>query len=178
MHFNLSAEQEMLRDGVSKFLAARYDLERSRAAAKTGAGWQPEVWLGFAEELGILGATLPESAGGMGGGPVEAMVIAEEIGRALVIEPFIDTVVVAGGMLARADGDAAAAVLDAAHSRQVWLAGDHVSVADLFVAGTIRSAAGLGVPWAAAPHTARWLAAVEALPGWVAARAHLQSLGS
>jgi glutathione S-transferase len=79
---------------------------------------------------------------------------------------------------ARADGDAAAAVLDAALSRQVWLAGDHVSVADLFVAGTIRSAAGLGVPWAAAPHTARWLAAVEALPGWVAARAHLHSLGS
>ena len=97
MHFNLSAEQEMLRDGLSKFLAARYDLERSRAAAKTGAGWQPEIWRGFAEELGILGATLPESAGGMGGGPVEAMVIAEELGRALVIEPFVETVLVSGG---------------------------------------------------------------------------------
>ena len=79
---------------------------------------------------------------------------------------------------ARADGAAAAAVLEGALARQAWLAGDAVSVADLFVAGTIRSAAGLGAPWAAAPHTARWLAAVEALPGCVAARAHLQSLGS
>jgi alkylation response protein AidB-like acyl-CoA dehydrogenase len=112
MHFNLSAEQELLRDGLSKFLAARYDLESSRAAAKTGTGWQPEIWRGFAAELGILGATLPESAGGMGGGPVEAMVIAEELGRALVIEPFIDTVLVAGGILHRAGGAAAAAVLE------------------------------------------------------------------
>jgi alkylation response protein AidB-like acyl-CoA dehydrogenase len=107
MHFTLSAEQEMLRDGLSRFLAARYDLEGSRAAAKTGAGWQPDIWRGFAEELGILGATLPESAGGIGGGPVEAMVIAEELGRACVIEPFIDSVVVAGGLLQRAGGEAA-----------------------------------------------------------------------
>jgi alkylation response protein AidB-like acyl-CoA dehydrogenase len=112
MHFNLSAEQEMLRDGLSKFLAARYDLERSRAAAKTGAGWQPDIWRGFAEELGILAAILPEAVGGSGGGAVEAMVIAEELGRALVIEPFIDTVVVAGGILQRARTDAARALLE------------------------------------------------------------------
>ncbi|WP_313676938.1 acyl-CoA dehydrogenase family protein [Mycolicibacterium sp.] len=107
MHFNLSAEQEMLRDGLSRFLAARYDLEGSRAAAKTGAGWQPDIWRLFADELGILGAILPESVGGSGGGPVEAMVIAEELGGALVIEPFIDSVVVAGGLLQRSGGEAA-----------------------------------------------------------------------
>ena len=112
MHFNLSAEQEMLRDGLSKFLAGRYDLDRSRAAAKTGAGWQPEIWRAFAEELGILGAPLPESAGGSGGGPVEAMVIAEELGRALVTEPFVDTVVVAGGLLARAGSETGQSVLE------------------------------------------------------------------
>ena len=111
MDFNLSREQDLLRDGLGKFLASRYDLETSRAAAKTGPGWQPDIWRGFAAELGILGATLPESAGGSGGGPVEAMVIAEEMGRALVIEPFVDTVVVAGGLLARAGGAAAAQVL-------------------------------------------------------------------
>ena len=112
MDFTLSREQELLRDGLGKFLAARYDLESSRTAAKTGPGWQPDIWRGFAEDLGILGATLPESAGGSGGGPVEAMVIAEEIGRALVIEPFVDTVVVAGGLLTRAGGGAAAEVLE------------------------------------------------------------------
>ena len=112
MDFTLSKEQTLLRDGLNKFLAGRYDLEKSRAAAKTGAGWQPDIWRGFAEELGILGATLPESVGGSGGGPAEAMVIAEELGRALVIEPFVDTVIVAGGLLARARGEVAAAVLE------------------------------------------------------------------
>ena len=112
MDFNLSKEQELLRDGLGRFLATRYDLERSRAAAKTGAGWQPEIWRGFADELGILAATLPESAGGLGGGPVEVMVIAEELGRALVIEPFVDAVVVAGGLLQRAGGPRATEVLE------------------------------------------------------------------
>ena len=57
MDFKLNSEQELLRESVSKFLAARYDLESSRAAAKSGPGWQPDIWRGFADELGILGAT-------------------------------------------------------------------------------------------------------------------------
>ena len=109
MDFNLTNEQELLRDGLTKFLASRYDLASSRAAAKTGPGWQPEIWRSFADELGILGATLPEEAGGIGGGPVETMVIAQALGHALVIEPFIDTVVVAGGLLHRSG---AAALLE------------------------------------------------------------------
>lgn len=63
MDFTLTKEQELLRDGLAKFLANRYDLATSRASAKTGAGWQPKIWHSFAEELGILGATLPESDG-------------------------------------------------------------------------------------------------------------------
>ncbi|MBO0677472.1 acyl-CoA dehydrogenase family protein [Mycolicibacterium sp. S2-37] len=113
MDFSLTEEQDLLRGGLTKFLSTRYDLEKSRAAAKSGAGWQPDIWRGFAEELGILGASLPEDAGGIGGGPVETMVIAEALGHALAIEPFIDTVVVAGGLLHRAGGARAKAVLDA-----------------------------------------------------------------
>src|ERR1700754_1712165 len=112
MDFNLSKEQELLRDGLGKFLSTRYDLEKSRAAAKTGAGWQPDIWRGFADELGILGAALPEDVGGIGGGPVEVMVIAEALGHALVVEPYVDTVVVAGGLLQRAGGPAATALLE------------------------------------------------------------------
>lgn len=112
MDFTVTPEQDMVRAGLSKFLAARYDLDSSRAAARTGPGWQPEMWRAFAEELGILGAALPESAGDSGGHATEAMVISEELGRALVIEPFIDTVIVAGGLLSRAGGNAAAALLD------------------------------------------------------------------
>ena len=112
MDFNLSNEQELLRDGLAKFLSTRYDLEKSRAAAKTGAGWQPDIWAGFANELGILGAALPEEFGGIGGGPVEVMVIAEALGYALAIEPYVDTVVVAGGLLHRAGGEQATALLE------------------------------------------------------------------
>ncbi|BBY65864.1 acyl-CoA dehydrogenase family protein [Mycolicibacterium helvum] len=112
MDFNLNKEQELLRDGLSKFLATRYDLEKSRTAAKLGLGWQPDIWRGLADELGILGAAFPESVGGIGGGPVEIMVIAEELGRALAIEPFIDTVVVAGGLLQRSGHPAAATLLE------------------------------------------------------------------
>jgi alkylation response protein AidB-like acyl-CoA dehydrogenase len=89
----------------------RYDLAKSRAAAKTGAGWRPDIWRGFATELGILGATMPEDVGGIGGGPVELMIVAEALGRALVVEPYIDAVVVSGGLLRRAGGQAPAAVL-------------------------------------------------------------------
>lgn len=111
MDFKLSKEQELLRDGLTKFLSTRYELEKSRAAAKTGPGWQPDIWRGFADELGILGAALPEEVGGIGGGPVEFMVIAEALGHALVVEPYIDTVVVAGGLLQRAGGPVAESLL-------------------------------------------------------------------
>lgn len=112
MDFTLTKEQELLRDGLAKFLANRYDLATSRASAKTGAGWQPKIWHSFAEELGILGATLPESDGGIGGGPVELMIVTEALGHALVVEPFIDTVVFGAGLLHRGGGERAAAVLE------------------------------------------------------------------
>jgi len=112
MDFNLSHEQQLLRDGLTKFLATRYDLEKSRSAAKTGAGWQPDIWRAFADELGLLGAALPEDVGGIGGGPVEVMVIAEALGRALVIEPHVDTAVVAAGLLRRAGGALATGLLE------------------------------------------------------------------
>jgi alkylation response protein AidB-like acyl-CoA dehydrogenase len=112
MDFNLSKEQELLRDGLTKFLSTRYDLEKSRTAAKTGAGWQPDIWRAFADELGILGATLPEDVGGIDGGPVELMVITEALGHALVVEPYVDTVVVAGGLLLRAGGEQATSLLE------------------------------------------------------------------
>lgn len=111
MDFTLTKEQQLLRDGLAKFLATRYELHASRAAAKTGPGWQPGIWRSFADELGILGAVLPDEVGGMGGGPVELMVIAEALGHALVIEPYVDTVVVAGGLLRRAGGQQATSVL-------------------------------------------------------------------
>ncbi|ONM49458.1 acyl-CoA dehydrogenase family protein [Nocardia donostiensis] len=110
MNFTFTDEQQMLRDAVAGFFASRYGLENSRSAVKTGAGWQPEIWRGLAE-LDVLGATLPEQVGGMGGGPVESMILAEEIGRALVVEPYVDTVVIGGGLLRRSGGESAEELL-------------------------------------------------------------------
>lgn len=112
MDFALDNEQDLLRDGLTKFLATRYDLGKSRAAAKTGPGWQPDIWRSFADELGILGGTFREDVGGIGGGPVELMVITEALGYALVIEPYVSTVVVCGGILQRADSPVAREMLE------------------------------------------------------------------
>ncbi|MFZ2530411.1 MAG: acyl-CoA dehydrogenase family protein [Rhodococcus sp. (in: high G+C Gram-positive bacteria)] len=111
MDFSLTKEQELLRDSIAKFLASRYDLAESRRASTVGAGNQPHIWRAFAEELGILGATVPEKFGGLGGGAVETMIIAEQLGYALVVEPYVDTVVLGAGLLARAGGAPAEAVL-------------------------------------------------------------------
>ncbi|BCK54371.1 acyl-CoA dehydrogenase family protein [Nocardia wallacei] len=111
MDFEFTAEQQLLRDTVTEFLAARYDLEKSRAAARLGAGRQPEIWRAFADEVGILGASLPEEVGGFGGGAVETLLIAEALGGALVVEPYVDTVVLGGGLLRRAGGERATELL-------------------------------------------------------------------
>ncbi|MFI9506862.1 acyl-CoA dehydrogenase family protein [Nocardia sp. NPDC052566] len=122
MDFTLTKEQELLRDALAGFLGARYELAKSRSAVKSAAGWDPAVWRGFAEELGILGATLPERVDGMGGGPVELMIIAEELGRALVVEPFVDTVVVGAGLLNRSGGERADAILQQVVSGEARIA--------------------------------------------------------
>ncbi|WP_328389226.1 acyl-CoA dehydrogenase family protein [Nocardia sp. NBC_00416] len=121
MDFTFTDEQQMLRDAVSGFLAARYDLAKSRTAVKSGPGWQPEIWRGLAE-LDVLGVTLPEEFGGSGGGPIEGMIIAEELGRALVVEPYVDTVVIGGGLLRRSGGERAAELLKGIAAGSVRLA--------------------------------------------------------
>ena len=112
MNFNLTDEQKLLRESLAGYLQRRYDFDARRAAAANG-GWRPEIWSGFATELGIFGAGLSEAEGGFGGGPVETMLIAEELGRALVMEPYIESVVVATALLRDADGGEAAVLRDA-----------------------------------------------------------------
>lgn len=111
MDFNLTDEQQLLKNSVSDFLSNRYALDTSRRAARSETGWQPQVWKSFAEELGILAAPLPEDRGGLGGGAEEVLVIAEALGRHLVVEPFIGTVVLGGGLLRRSSSELAAELI-------------------------------------------------------------------
>jgi alkylation response protein AidB-like acyl-CoA dehydrogenase len=103
MDFSFTEEQTLLRDTVASYLADHYDFDTRRAAIKSAAGWRPEVWKAFAEELGILGAAFPEEMGGLGGGPIDNMVVMEEFGRALVVEPYLQTVVIGGSFLKHAN---------------------------------------------------------------------------
>jgi pimeloyl-CoA dehydrogenase small subunit len=88
----------MLRDTVARLVREQYDFETRRKVAKSEAGWRPKMWAQFAE-LGLLGASFSEAEGGFGGGPIEAMIISEEFGKGLVIEPYLQTVVIGGGFL-------------------------------------------------------------------------------
>ena len=105
MDFSYSEEQTLLRNSVAKFLADHYDFESYKKISRSEAGWSRSVWKQFAE-LGLMAAPLPEEFGGLGGGAVDTMIIMEEFGRALVVEPFASTVVVGGGFL-RHGGSAA-----------------------------------------------------------------------
>ena len=99
MDFSFTEEQSMLRDTVASYLADTYSFDQRRAALKAEPGWRPQVWKAFADELGILGASFSEDQGGLGGGSTENMVIMEELGKALVVEPYLPTVVIGGGFL-------------------------------------------------------------------------------
>ena len=110
MDFSFTEEQSMLRDTVASYLADHYDFDKRRAAVGQEPGWRPEVWKAFAEELGILGAPFSEELGGLGGGPIDNMIVMEEFGKALVVEPYLGTVVIGGGFL-KHSGHAGAADL-------------------------------------------------------------------
>ena len=99
MDFSSTEEQSLLRDTVASYLADHYSFDQRRAMLAKESGWNPAIWKAFAEELGILGAPFSEELGGLGGGPVENMIVMQEMGKALVVEPYLGTVVIGGGFL-------------------------------------------------------------------------------
>ena len=105
MDFTFTEEQTQIRDSLRRFLSENYTLDRRRAIARAGAGCDPDIWRQFAE-LGILGVGIPQSLGGLGGDAFDALVVMEELGRALVIEPYLSTALVGAGILVRAGSPA------------------------------------------------------------------------
>ena len=109
MDFSFSEEQTLLRNSVQNLLADKYDFDTRRKIVKSADGMSKEIWAQFAE-MGLLAAPFSEEQGGFGGGAIETMIVMEEFGRSLVVEPYIETVVLAGGFLregANADQQAA-----------------------------------------------------------------------
>ena len=106
MEFSYDDEQNGLREAVSGLLARAYaDSEQRRSVVATDPGFDEKTWSRLAE-MGVLGLPFAESDGGMGAGPVEVSIVAEEIGRVLAPEPFVEAVVLAGGLVSDLGTDA------------------------------------------------------------------------
>jgi alkylation response protein AidB-like acyl-CoA dehydrogenase len=98
MDIRFTEEQELLRSSVQRLLRDQYDFDARRRIVASEEGWSRMQWSSFAE-LGLLAAPLSEDAGGLGGGPLSTMILMHEFGRHLVVEPFVETIVLAGGLL-------------------------------------------------------------------------------
>jgi alkylation response protein AidB-like acyl-CoA dehydrogenase len=98
MDIQFTEEQELLRSSVQRLLRDQYDFEARRKIVASEEGYGRKQWEKFAE-LGLLAAPFSEEVGGLGGGPLSTMIIMHEFGRHLVVEPFVETVVLAGGLL-------------------------------------------------------------------------------
>jgi len=101
MDFELSEEQRLLQESIGRLLSDRYGFEQRTAYMKEPGGFSRALWKQYAD-LGLLALPFAEEDGGIGGGPVDIMIVMEAMGRALVLEPYLATVVLAGGVLRHA----------------------------------------------------------------------------
>lgn len=98
MDFDLSEEQSILRDSLDRLLADKYGFEERKRHMASPEGWSAEMWGRYAE-MGLMALPFAEADGGLGGTPVETMIVMESLGRALALEPYFATVVLGGALL-------------------------------------------------------------------------------
>jgi pimeloyl-CoA dehydrogenase small subunit len=110
MDFALNDEQRLLQDSVTRLFNDRYAFDARKRYMQEDGGFGHELWQQYAE-LGLLALPFAETHGGIGGGPVETMIVMEQIGRALALEPYLATVVLAGGFIRQGGDDAMQAAL-------------------------------------------------------------------
>src|SRR5580700_9457924 len=100
MDFDLSEEQRLLKESVDGLLGDSYDFDARKKYGAEKGGWSKGVWSKLAEQ-GLLGLPFAEDDGGFGAGAVETMIVMEALGKALMLEPYLATVVIGGGFLRR-----------------------------------------------------------------------------
>ena len=113
MDLSFTETQNMLRDMLARFLADTYGFETRKKMLARPEGRDPGIWKALATELGILGAPFAEAHGGLGGGALENMIMMEELGKVIAIEPYLQTVVIGGSALKHAGGALADAMIPA-----------------------------------------------------------------
>ena len=100
MHFELTEEQTLLENMVTAFVRDDYNWETREKIVKTEEGWKPENWSKFAE-LGLLSVPFSEDHGGLGGTAVDSMVVMEQFGKGLVVEPFMPSILLSGNLISK-----------------------------------------------------------------------------
>jgi alkylation response protein AidB-like acyl-CoA dehydrogenase len=101
MDFSLSDEQQMLQDSIARFVQNDYDFDSRAKSIKTDLGYSADHWKLFAD-LGWLMVPFTEEEGGLGGSATDLMVVMEEFGKGIVIEPFLATAIIGGGLISKA----------------------------------------------------------------------------
>ncbi|MES2106728.1 MAG: acyl-CoA dehydrogenase family protein [Pseudomonadota bacterium] len=99
MDFSFSDEQQMLLDTTRRFVAREYGFEARNRFRRQAGGFSREIWQGFAD-LGLLAINVPEQHGGLGGGPLETMLVMSALGEGLVLEPYLASAVLASKTIA------------------------------------------------------------------------------
>jgi alkylation response protein AidB-like acyl-CoA dehydrogenase len=143
MNFDYNEEQQLLADSVRRFLAKDYEFDTRRKTVASESGWSPRVWSTFAE-MGLTGLPFSADYGGFGGGAIDLMGVMEAFGEALVVEPYLPTLM-AGQIVARSP--AAKSILPAVVEGKLRLAFAHSekgSRYDLSAVKTVAKKAGDG----------------------------------
>ncbi len=111
MNFDLTEERQMLQDTLRRFLSDRYTTTARNEIIESDAGISTEIWNELAE-LGVIGALFTEEQGGFGGAGFDIATVFEELGRAGVVEPFLDTAVLGGGLITALGNASQTALID------------------------------------------------------------------
>ena len=98
MDFTFNEEQSLIQDQVDQFVQKEYDWETRQSLSNSDLGFGNDNWQKFAE-LGWLGISVSEKSGGFGGSAIESMLIMEAFGKGLVVEPFLETVIMSAGLI-------------------------------------------------------------------------------
>ena len=100
MNFELSEEQKKIQQSVERFVQENYDLTNRVKISSEDPGYSQEYWTAMAE-LGWLGLAFSEEEGGFGGNQIDTLVLMEQFGKGLVLEPFLANIVLGGGAIKR-----------------------------------------------------------------------------
>ena len=98
MDFSFNEEQSLIQGQVAQFVLREYEWKKRQSLVDSELGFSNKNWKTFAQ-LGWLGISLSEKSGGFGGSALETMIVMEEFGKGLVVEPFLETAVLCAGLI-------------------------------------------------------------------------------